>query len=175
MAVWKYPYSRSLKDIWFSLGIKITCQGCPWACKLIKTPVSGLQQWFGEMVSHEKGHSISGGSGDLVTKSVWLCNLMDCSLLGSSVHEIYQLRILEWVAISFSMGSSQLRDWTRVSCLAGGFYTTEPPVKPFTSILCKVMTFTFHILHYIKAQSPSHLSRLLTAWTGHSTLIFQFS
>ena len=36
------------------------------------------------------------------------------------------LRILEWVAISFSRGSSQLRDQTRVSCIAGGFFTTEP-------------------------------------------------
>ena len=43
-----------------------------------------------------------------------LCNPMDCSLLGSSVHEIFQARILEWVAISFSRGSSQPRDQTRV-------------------------------------------------------------
>ena len=39
-----------------------------------------------------------------------LCNLMDCSLPGSSVHGILQARILEWVAIPFSRGSSQLRD-----------------------------------------------------------------
>ena len=44
-----------------------------------------------------------------------LCDPMDCSLLGSSVHEILQARILEWVAISFSKGSSQLRDETHVS------------------------------------------------------------
>ena len=43
---------------------------------------------------------------------------MDCSLPGSSVHGILQARILEWVAISFSRGSSQPRDWTRVSFLA---------------------------------------------------------
>ena len=41
---------------------------------------------------------------------------MDCSLPGSSVHGISQSRILEWVAISFSSGSSQPRDWTHVSC-----------------------------------------------------------
>ena len=39
-----------------------------------------------------------------------LCNPMDCSLPGSSVHGIFQARILEWVAIFFSRGSSQLRD-----------------------------------------------------------------
>ena len=40
-----------------------------------------------------------------------LCNLMDCSPPGSSVHGISQTRVLEWVAISFSRGSSQPRDW----------------------------------------------------------------
>ena len=43
---------------------------------------------------------------------------------------ILQARILEWVAISFSRGSFQPRDWTWVSCLASGFFTTEPPGKP---------------------------------------------
>ena len=51
------------------------------------------------------------------------CDPMDCSPPGSSVHEIFQARILEWVAISFSRGSSQPRDWTRVSCTAGRFFT----------------------------------------------------
>ena len=46
---------------------------------------------------------------------------MDCSLPGSSVHSIFQARILEWVATSFSRRSSQLRDQTHVSCLAGRF------------------------------------------------------
>ena len=44
-----------------------------------------------------------------------LCNPMDCSLSGSSVHGIFQARVLEWIAISFSRGSSQPRNWTRVS------------------------------------------------------------
>ena len=43
---------------------------------------------------------------------------MDCSPPGSSVHGILQARILEWVAISFSRGSSQPRDWTQVSRIA---------------------------------------------------------
>ena len=46
---------------------------------------------------------------------------MNCSPPGSSVHGIFQARILEWVAISFSRGSSQPRDRTRVSCTAGRF------------------------------------------------------
>ena len=46
---------------------------------------------------------------------VWLCNPVDCSPPGSSVHGIFQARILEWVAIS--RGSSQPRNWTFVSCI----------------------------------------------------------
>ena len=52
-----------------------------------------------------------------------LCNPTDCSPPGSSVHGILQARILEWVAISFSRGSSQLRDQTQVSCIAGKSFT----------------------------------------------------
>ena len=48
---------------------------------------------------------------------------MDCSLPGSSVHGILQVRIREWVAMLFSMGSSPPRDGTQVSCIAGGFFT----------------------------------------------------
>ena len=45
-----------------------------------------------------------------------LCNPKDCSLPGSSVHGIFQARVLEWFAISFSRGSSQPRDLAQVSC-----------------------------------------------------------
>ena len=52
-----------------------------------------------------------------------LCNPMDCSPPGSSVHGILQARVLEWVAIPFSKGSSQPSNQTQVSCIAGGFFT----------------------------------------------------
>ena len=52
-----------------------------------------------------------------------LCNPMDCSLLGSSVHGISQARLPEWVAVSFSRRSSQPRDRTQVSCISGRFFT----------------------------------------------------
>ena len=51
-----------------------------------------------------------------------LCNAMDYSLSGSSVHGILQARILEWAAIPFSRGSSQSRHQTQVSHIAGGFF-----------------------------------------------------
>ena len=53
-----------------------------------------------------------------------LCNPVDCSPPDSSVHRILQARILEWVAISFSRGSSQPRDRSQISCVAGGFFTS---------------------------------------------------
>ena len=52
-----------------------------------------------------------------------LCNPIDCSLPGFSVHVIFQTRVLEWVAISFSRGSSQPRDQTQVSSIAGRCFT----------------------------------------------------
>ena len=52
-----------------------------------------------------------------------LCDPMDCSPPGSSVHGISKARILEWVAIRFSRGSFWPRYWTQVSCIAGRFFT----------------------------------------------------
>ena len=57
---------------------------------------------------------------------------MDYRPPGFSVHGISQARTLEWVAISFSRGSSWPRDQTRVCCIAGRFFTTEPLGKPRT-------------------------------------------
>ena len=53
-----------------------------------------------------------------------LCDPEDCRPLGSSIHGIFQSRTLEWVAISFSRGSSQPRDLAQVSCIAGRVFTT---------------------------------------------------
>ena len=52
-----------------------------------------------------------------------LCDPMDCSLPGSSIHGIFQARIVEWVAISFSRRSSQPRDGTWVSRIVGRRFT----------------------------------------------------
>ena len=52
---------------------------------------------------------------------------MDCNPPGFSDPGISQARLLEWVAIFSSRGSSQLKDQTHVSCTAGRFFTTEPP------------------------------------------------
>ena len=65
----------------------------------------------------------------VMSNSLWP---MGCSLPGSSVHGILQARILEWVAIPFSRGHSQTRNWTWIS-VAGGFFTvwaTREPLYP---------------------------------------------
>ena len=64
----------------------------------------------------------SGGGG--VTQScLTLCDPMDCSPPGSSIHGIFQARILEWAAISFSRGSSRPRDQTLISRIVDRHFT----------------------------------------------------
>ena len=71
-----------------------------------------------------------------------LCDPMDCSLPGSSVHGILQARILESVAILFSKGSSQPRDWTQVSCIAGRFFTIWATREAH---ICIIYTYIIYI------------------------------
>ena len=59
---------------------------------------------------------------------LWPCWLY--SLLVSSVHGIFQAKTLEWIAISFSRGSSRPRDWTQVSYISGDSLPAETPGKP---------------------------------------------
>ena len=58
------------------------------------------------------------------------CYPMDCGPPGSSIHGMFQARILGWIAISSSRGSSQPRDWIWVSRFAGRFFTTWATREP---------------------------------------------
>ena len=60
---------------------------------------------------------------ELAQSCLTLCNPMDCSLPGFSIHWIFQARVLEWLAIAFSRGSSWPRDQTQVSHIAGRRFT----------------------------------------------------
>ena len=60
---------------------------------------------------------------DVAQSCPTLCNPMDCSRSGSSIHRIFQARVLEWIAISFSRGSSRPRNQTQVSHIAGRRFT----------------------------------------------------
>ena len=93
-----------------------------------------------------------------------LCDPMGYSLSGSSVHEIFQARVLEWVAISFSRGSSQPRDLNRVSCIAGrGFYHLD-----FPGPSGKSKRENYHVK--VKVTSDS-----VTPWTVQSMESMEFS
>ena len=86
-----------------------------------------------------------GGGGGLVTKLCpTLCDPMDYSLPGFSVHGILQARILGWVAISFSRGSFQPGYYILVSCIAGRFFTDwatrEAPGKDMYTIMWRECT-----------------------------------
>ena len=61
---------------------------------------------------------------------------MDCSPPGSSVHGILQARVLEWVAIPFSRGSSRPRDWTQVSHIPGRRFNLWATREALTHVSC---------------------------------------
>ena len=90
-------------------------------------------QWVISLSSQTR-EGVQGGKSVLSeVKSlshVWLCDPVDCSLPGSSVHGILQAIILEGVTISFSRGSSRPRDRTQVSSIGGRHFNLWPPGKP---------------------------------------------
>ena len=93
----------------------------------------------------------------LVTQSCSIfCDPMGCSPPSSSVHGIFQA-ILEWAAIPFSWGSSQPRDWTWVSCIAGRFFivwaTREAPFEIFIMYTFKnVCVYSFSKVIEVKSK-----------------------
>ena len=97
-------------------------------------------------------------SSSSVTQSCpTLCDPMDCILPGSSVHAILQARIVEWVSIPFSRGSFWPRDWTRVSCTAGRFFTVWA-IWPWDFVCWEIFDYWFNILAcYWSAQIFYHL------------------
>ena len=85
---------------------------------------------------------------------------MDCSLPDSSIRGIFQARVLEWVAISSSRGSSQPRDWTQVSCIAGRRFTVWAKGVIFSKMAWVIYS------EFLKNHKP-----LLTYWWGVRVLI----
>ena len=79
----------------------------------------------------------------LLLSRVQLCDPMDYSLPGNSVHGILQARILESVSISFSRDFSQPRDQTQVSLIAGGFFTVWT-TREALSLFIKAYNWIFY-------------------------------
>ena len=126
---------------------------------------------------------------------IWLCNPMDCSLSGSSVHGILQARILEWVAMPSSRGSFWRRNWTSLCLLhwQAGFLPLAPHVKVTRSCptLYDPMDYTVYgifqarILEWIaipfsrgssqprdRTQVSCTAGRFFTIWATESPIIF---
>ena len=108
-------------------------------------------------------------SHSVVSDSLWL-------LPGSSVHGILQARILEWVAIPFSTGSSQPREWTWVSCIAGKFFTVCVYIIHRNKVWALELFF-FLIAIGISFSNIGHpIKSLFTPWCISGVdLIIQFS
>ena len=97
-----------------------------------------------------------------VKEVTWPCPTL-CDPMDYTVHGILQARIVEWVVFLFYRGSSQPRDRTQVSCIAGGFFTNqvtrEAQSKSRTRLSDVTLTFHFHAL---KKEMATHSSVL--AW-----------
>ena len=114
---------ETVTDLIF-LGSKITADGdCSHEIKrhllLGRKSMTNLRKWESEVAQ----------------SCTTICDPMDCSLPGSSIHGIFQARVLESVVISFSRVSSWPRDWTWVSCIAGRHYHLSQQESPqFSSV-----------------------------------------
>ena len=103
--MWKWLKNKVLRASWLSLSVDLLREGDKhhmWGIKRISS--------FFPKPFHLKWKSLS---------CVWIFVTPPWT-----VHGILQTRILEWVAFPFSRGSSQPRDWTQVSCIAGRFFTS---------------------------------------------------
>ena len=77
-------------------------------------------------------------------RNVWLCDPMDCSPPGSSVHRILQARVLEWVAISFSRGSSYPSNWMNPCLFFPLFFSCHLYfIFPITFISWRLITLQY--------------------------------
>ena len=135
-----------MRGLFISLNLSMPCpslhqsicclvtKSCPTLCNPMNCNIPGFHvlHYLPEFVK-VKLMSFQSEMADFVVVVIshiqFFCDPMDCSLPGPSVHGISQARILKWVAISFSWGSSWPRDQTHPSCIAGGFFTTKSPGK----------------------------------------------
>ena len=105
-----------------------------------------------------------------------LCDLMDCGPPDSFVHGISHGRILEWTLISYSKGSSQLRDWTHVSCDGRQIlYHWATREAHFHVKICQdeLLMVTFPMLVAIHTSAEYGPSRGETGWESSETYHLQ--
>ena len=124
---------NSEQNLWNSLGLLIhlhvqRCISCWWKAVvgwvMVRDQLPSACYWWCDGGSEVKCWWLS---------HVRLCDPMDCSPPGSSVHGILQARILEWVAMPFSRGSSRLKDQIWSPALQAASLLSEPSGKPHTN------------------------------------------
>ena len=105
---------------------------------------------------------------------------MDCRPPGSFIHGIFQARILEWVVMPFFRGSFQSRDRTCFSCIAGKFFTTEPPgnpqlscyIKKSNGLSCSLNRFFYPCM--ILQHATGHLEYIFSLSYAHFQMLKAF-
>ena len=105
-----------------------------------------------------------------------LWDSMDCNPPSCPIHGILQARVLEWVAMSSSSGSSQARDQTHISCIvpytAGGFFTTEPLRKPNDINCNSLILMVARELNFFKKQCKNRAQCLAQGVNKKGDFIF---
>ena len=109
--LWRFPGGGNGNPLQYSCLEHPMDRGVWWATV---HRVAKSQMWMSDWKKSES---------EVTQSCLTLCDPMDCSPPGSSTHGTFQARVLEWIAISFSRGSSQPRDRTRVSCTVGRCFT----------------------------------------------------
>ena len=142
----QFPSPMDKSENWnWSCSVKLLSRvqlsAIPWTAASQAPPSMGFSRqeyWRGVPLLSSNCFTFYNTSSLVVSVSVAHVQLfatpMDCSPPGASVHGILQARTLEWIAIAFSRGSSQPRDWTQVCCPAGRFFTIWATGKPGSQV-----------------------------------------
>ena len=117
--------------------------------------------WAGESNSCPFCRELVCVHAKLLQSYLTLCDPVDCIPPHSSDHVILQARILEWVAIPFFRGSSQPRDWTWVSCIAGRFFTMGATGEAHFIRTWKLLVLWDTTPHHKDAEKLESLSKLI--------------
>ena len=159
-----HPKNNIKFEIIFSKNISVTL----WITQMDHIPILN-NKWAGKVCAFfiwkSKSHAQS-----------CLCNPMDCIACQAPLPiGILQARILKWVAISSSRGSSQPRYQTHISCIAGRLFTVEPPEKSQSmSVKDIIPTFCTHPLWVQKCFPLFGYPQILVS-LDHSSSTFMFS
>ena len=147
-------------SLWYCLTT--SSSAAPFSFCFQSFPASGsfLSQTF---VSH--GQSFGAMKVKVKAKVLWSCPTL-CDPMDYTVYGILKARILEWVAFPFFMGSSQPRDYTQVSRIAGGFFAswaTREALSIYTSILFQIL-FPYRLLQNVEFPVVNSRSLLIICY-----------